>query len=129
MSAEAVPASKPLPVRLLRGLVERETAFLIVILLAMVVFFTLVTPSGTFLSTTNATNIAQVVISGTKRVGTDGAISKNCAPRTRTPRTTRACSRTSTTPPRCSCRCTRAFLEKISRSTSATRASTDSARR
>src|SRR5262249_58796027 len=58
MSAEAVPVRKPLPVRLLRGLVERETAFLIVILLAMVLFFTLVTPSGTFLSTTNATNIA-----------------------------------------------------------------------
>jgi ribose transport system permease protein len=58
VSTEAVPVRRPLPVRLLRGLVERETAFLIVILLAMIVFFTLVTPSGTFLSTTNATNIA-----------------------------------------------------------------------
>src|SRR5204863_1618404 len=48
----------PLPLRLLRGLLERETAFLLVILLAMIVAFTLVTPSGTFLSTTNATNIA-----------------------------------------------------------------------
>jgi ribose transport system permease protein len=44
--------------RLLRPLVERESAFLLLLLAAMCVAFALLTPSGTFLSTLNATNIA-----------------------------------------------------------------------
>ena len=44
--------------RLLRPLVERESAFLLLLLAAMCVAFALLTPSGAFLSTLNATNIA-----------------------------------------------------------------------
>ena len=44
--------------RLLRSLVERESAFLLLLLAVMCVAFALLTPSGTFVSTLNATNIA-----------------------------------------------------------------------
>jgi ribose transport system permease protein len=47
-----------LPSRLLRGLIERESAFLLVLLAVMCLAFTLLTPSGTFLSTLNVTNVA-----------------------------------------------------------------------
>jgi ribose transport system permease protein len=50
--------STALPARLLRGLVERESAFLLVLLAGICLAFTLLTPSGTFLSTLNATNVA-----------------------------------------------------------------------
>ena len=43
--------SRAMPLRLLQGLVERESTFLVVILGALVLGFTLLTPSGTFLGT------------------------------------------------------------------------------
>jgi ribose transport system permease protein len=46
------------PLRLLQSLVERESVFLVVILAGLVVGFTLLTPSGTFLGTANFLNIA-----------------------------------------------------------------------
>ena len=50
--------SRVMPLRLLQGLVERESIFLVVILGVLVLGFTLLTPSGTFLGTTNFLNIA-----------------------------------------------------------------------
>jgi ribose transport system permease protein len=50
--------SAAVPRRLWRGLVERENAFLLVLLAGICLAFTLLTPSGTFLSTLNATNVA-----------------------------------------------------------------------
>ena len=50
--------STALPARIARGLVERESAFLLLLLAGICVAFTLLTPSGTFLSTLNATNVA-----------------------------------------------------------------------
>lgn len=44
--------------RLLKLFVERESAFLLLLLAGMCLAFSLLTPSGTFLSTLNATNIA-----------------------------------------------------------------------
>jgi ribose transport system permease protein len=58
-SAEAVPEARHLtPRRVAQGLIERESTFLVLILAALVVGFTLLTPSGTFLGTTNILNIA-----------------------------------------------------------------------
>jgi ribose transport system permease protein len=44
--------------RILKPLVERESAFLLLLLAGMCLAFALLTPSGTFLSTLNATNVA-----------------------------------------------------------------------
>jgi ribose transport system permease protein len=56
--AAAAPSPRSLPQRLLSGLLERESTFLVVILLALVVAFTLLTPSGTFLGSANFLNMA-----------------------------------------------------------------------
>lgn len=57
-AAAAHTVSRAIPLRLLHGLVERESTFLVVILGALVLGFTLLTPSGTFLGTANFLNIA-----------------------------------------------------------------------
>lgn len=54
----AESARGPMPMRLLQGLVERESTFLVVILGVLVLGFTVLTPSGTFLGTANLLNIA-----------------------------------------------------------------------
>jgi ribose transport system permease protein len=57
-AATTAPGTSGMPTRLLRGLIERESTFLVVVLGALVLGFTLLTPRGTFFGTANLLNIA-----------------------------------------------------------------------